>query len=341
MKPQSHLDVPSYEGATRLLRSIVSVAAGTAVLTSMSAVAAQASGFGPSSPLLHLGGFAKRTATIRSSWISPDARKGGPLVYVADGGSNAVVVYRLKGHNQKPVGQLAVTGIQALAVDGAGNLWVAAETYPTSTIYRYRRGATRPSLTLTDPGLTQDIAVVNGTLYAANWSTAGGNGNVVVYANGAKNPTQTLTNPSIENAWGVAVDGSGNIYVAAGNTQNTDFLGEFAAGSDAFSVLTPTTYNYLICTPQLDNAGNVVVRNDFASYQAQNVEVFSPPSWGITAQFGGPIGSCGLAFTPDFKDVFVTSLNGHLMVEYSYPGGQQVNEINDGLSLPFSVAVSP
>ena len=105
-------------------------------------------------------------------------------------------------------------------------------------------------------------------------------------------------------------------------------------------MLTPTTYNYLICTPQFDNAGNLVVRNDFASYQAKTIEVFSPSTWGITSEFGGPLGSCGLGFTPDFKDVFMTSLNGHLMVEYSYPGGQQVNEINDGLYWPFSVAVS-
>jgi hypothetical protein len=340
VKQRPHPDVPSYEGANRLSKSIVSITVGAAVLASMSAVAAQAAGFVPSSPLVRLGGFGKRPAAARNSWISPDARKAGPLVYVADGGYNAVIMYRLKGHNQKPVGQIAVNGIQALTVDTAGNLWVAAETYPTSTIYKYRRGATQPSLTLNDPGLTQDIAVQNGTLYAANWSTANGPGNVVVYANGATSPTQTLSNPTVANAWGLAVDGSGNIYLAAGNAQNTDFLGEFAAGSNAFSVLTPTTYNYLICTPQLDNAGNVVVRNDFASYQAQNIEVFSPSSWGITSQFGGPVGSCGLGFTSDFKDVFMTSLNGHLMVEYSYPSGQQVNEINDGLFWPFSVAVS-
>ena len=142
-----------------------------------------------------------------------------------------VVIYRLKGHNQKPVGQLVVTGAQALTVDSAGSLWVAAETYPTSVIYKFRRGSTKPSLTLTDPGLTQDIAVQNGTLYAANWSTSGGAGNVVIYANGAKNPTQTLTNPAIDNAWGLAVDGSGNIFVTAGNSAGSDFIGEFVAGS--------------------------------------------------------------------------------------------------------------
>jgi hypothetical protein len=340
MNAQSKLDSSTYKGASRLLRSIVSVAAGAAVLASMSTVAAQAGGLVPSSPLLHLGGLARKPASIRSSWISTEGRKAGPLVYVADGFYNAVVIYRLRGHNQKPVGQLAVSNIQALTVDSDGNLWVVADAYPNSLIYKYRRGAMKPSLTLNDPGSTQDIAVVNGTVYAANWTTAAGNGNVVVYANGAQNPTETLTNPSVVNAWGLTVDGSGNIYLAAGNAQNSDFLGEFAAGSNAFSVLTPTTYNYLICTPQLDNAGNVVVRNDFASYQAQNIEVFSPPSWGITSQFGGPTGSCGLGFTVDFKDVFMTSLNGHLMVEYSYPGGQQVNEINDGLYWPFSVAVS-
>ena len=334
-------DSSTHKGAHRLLRSIVSAAAGAAVLVSTSAVAAQAGGIVSSSPLLHVGGFSRAPAAVRSGWISPDARKAGPLVYVADGGYNGVLIYRLKGHNQKPVGQIPfLTAVQALTVDDAGNLWVAAETYPTSLIYKFRRGSAQPSLTLTDPGLTQDIAVHDGTLYAANWSTAAGNGNVVVYAKGAKNPTQTLTNSIIGNAWGVAVDASGNIFLAAGNTSGADFLGEFAAGSYAFSVLTPTTYNYLICTPQLDNAGNVVVRNDFASYQAQNVEVFSPPGWGITSQFGGPLGSCGLGFTSDFKDVFVTSLNGHFMVEYSYPSGQQVNEISDGLSFPFSVAVS-
>jgi hypothetical protein len=70
VKQRPHPDVPSYEGANRLSKSIVSITVGAAVLASMSAVAAQAAGFGPTSPLVRLGGvWVRQAAGSRSKQL--------------------------------------------------------------------------------------------------------------------------------------------------------------------------------------------------------------------------------------------------------------------------------
>ena len=74
---------------------------------------------------------------------------------------------------------------------------------------------------MSDPGgfFPQNIAVDDaGTVYVGNTSANGGQGNVVLYKNGATSPTQTLTDPSVTGVIGVAVDQNHDVFVNAINT---------------------------------------------------------------------------------------------------------------------------
>src|SRR6185437_14307552 len=111
-----------------------------------------------------------------------------------------------------------------------------------------RNGNVAPSKSIAGPSTSiiqlGQIAVDSaGTVYAANTPVTGAGG-VLIFGSGATGdaaPTATLagSNTTIYNIRGVAVDGSGNIYVASlaqASPENTDLSGtpsilEFSAGS--------------------------------------------------------------------------------------------------------------
>jgi hypothetical protein len=275
------------------------------------------------------------------------------LIYVVQPYQGYINVYPLKGHNQKLIGQLSGTYFpfpQGVAVDRQHNLWVTNFT-SSYTVEKFPPGATTPSEVLNDPApgtgsVYYPVAVAvddDGTVYVANeyYTPSFGPGNIVVYAKGSTNPTQTLTAPSILFPEGIAVDKNHNIFTNVYTTNAQFVIGEFKAssnGSYSYAVInsSPRAFlNYIA----LDQKGNLLGGSNY--HLGQSLLVYGPPIWGQIRQFGGYLGAFGVAFAQKDDVVFAGNLNGHGVVEYSYQSGHQINEIFDGMVGPGSIAVSP
>jgi hypothetical protein len=323
-------------------------------------------------PVANASGYPGGSKSTRSglqvgrSWMTAAVRGPGRLLYVDNGSStNTISIYRLFGRDQKPigtqkpVGQLAVQGGVGMDVDSKGNLWIA--TQASNSILEYPRGATSPSLTLSDPGYIPFFVKVGqrGTIYVSNYgSTTNGPGNIVIYSKGSTTPTKTLTFPKNSNALGIDVDKTSNVFVSATDLKTgLRYLGVFKLGSGGaytFEQLRPefrsgtnpagaTTDNFQGMT--LDTVGNLVV----ASQSSVAIQVFSPPKdptspgpWTLTNSFGGTgdVGSVDVAWVTPGKTLVASYLGGSAVVEYSYPSGQTLNEIFP-LTYPTYLAVSP
>lgn len=112
--------------------------------------------------------------TQRHSWIDPEVRHTRErLLYVAVPSSNAVVIYKQRGHNQQPVGKLTtdITFPNAVWVDTQRNVWIVNNySELESTILRFPQGSTTPDLTLPDPQWNASAVWVSdkGAVYVVN-----------------------------------------------------------------------------------------------------------------------------------------------------------------------------
>src|SRR5579863_338536 len=144
------------------------------------------------------------------SHARPIAALGKNFVYVADAYANTVWIFPASS-GSSPVGSITsgVGGPQGLAVDAAGNLYVANPDNATVTIYS--GGSTTPSLTLSQD-LTVPTAVAvdkKGNVWVSN--EEGGNaGSVVEFPTGKTTPTTVISGL---NPLGIAVDSRRNLYV--------------------------------------------------------------------------------------------------------------------------------
>ena len=145
-----------------------------------------------------------------------------------------------------------LTGPDALAFDGSGNLYVA--NYGNGTVSKFAPGATTPSATLT--GLWNPDALAfdsSGNLYVANYSSSGGT--VSKFAPGATTPSATLS--GLHGPDALAVDSSGNLYV--GNYAHGYTVSMFAPGCTTPSA----TFTGVDSTTALafDGSGNLYAAN--------------------------------------------------------------------------------
>ena len=128
-----------------------------------------------------------RTAT-QPGFMSPEAKAGKKLIYIADSANGVVNIYSQKGSNQSPLGQLTgLGGAGPLAVAKNGDVYVAAGTFSVPpAIYVYHRGQQVPYTTLTPGGFGLALDS-KGNLYATQF------GNVInIYAAGSTTPTSSL-----------------------------------------------------------------------------------------------------------------------------------------------------
>lgn len=144
-------------------------------------------------------------------WLSPDANRHHPWLYVDSAQNNVVLIYDLARFGIPQIGQITqgLGNPTGMAIDAAGNLYVA--NYYGGDVTIYPPGSTAPSVTLSQ-GLTtpNGLAVdTNGDLYVGN---KGNPPSILVYPPGQTSPSQTITSPLIQNPGQLFFDASRNLY---------------------------------------------------------------------------------------------------------------------------------
>jgi hypothetical protein len=131
----------------------------------------------------------------------------------------------------------AITGLASpagLAVDRMGNLYVVELV--TNGVKVFKPGQVMPFETLL-PALGSaaflSVAVdARGTVYVAT-----SNGSIAVYAKGATSPSNTLSDPAIQSANGIAIDGVGNSllnYVGLVSSNTLGVRGRSSSGDHEY-----------------------------------------------------------------------------------------------------------
>lgn len=268
-------------------------------------------------------------------WMSPDA-KAGKVVYVADQASGAIKIYKQKGTNQSPIGQITsgLSGVDGLATDLQKNLYAC--NFGNGTVTVYAPGGTTPSKTLTGAGSPIDAVVAkDGTVYVSNFNS-GTNGAVYGYQNGSTTPTETVVTFGAGSfPEGLAIDSKGNLYIAF-NTNDGEVL-KWTPGD-------PSTVNLGIHVGYV--GGLTTDKNDNLLLVDQNVpgvDVFPPGAVNPSQQITGFHLAFDLALNKKNTELFVTTPFGSppSVSRVSYPAGTIDDTITSGLSSAFGVATSP
>jgi hypothetical protein len=257
------------------------------------------------------------------------------LLFVANGRSNVVEIYAKKPPNAL-VGEITdgISGPNGMAVDAAGNLFVA--NVDNQTVTKYPPGSTKPSKTYTmgfNQRLTNPLNVAvgkDGTLYLVNYINNGSQ--VLEY------PRRSMT-PSIAiningGAEGLALDAGNNLYVSFNGAVHAGIL-KFAPGSTTGTDLGIS----LMFAGGLafDGRGNLVA----CDQTAPAIEVFPPGATKPSRTFtNGLFDPYHIAFGQHFDRLYVADSVSDNVPVLSYPDGTIIDKIRRKFTA-YGVAVNP
>lgn len=288
---------------------------------------------------------------VLPGWLSPGAKSGGGLLYVSGGvSSSEVAIFRQKGNNQPPLGEitLGLDGAFGLFVDKQRNLCVANLVNGTVTVYP--PGNTAPSQTLTGAGAPLSVVVSrDGTVFVASEGSVNGppRGSVLEYLKGHTKPSKTIvafgneTFPS-----GLALDSADNLYVAFNQSQGASFGREGQVLEFSPSSLTGRNLGIGV-----GHTGGLTIdkSNDLVLVDQGNgrrfppaIDVFRP---GKTSPFKRLLANgcpgIGVALNHDNTEIWAVCPWHGTIFGLTYPAGQVVDTITPRLGWAFGVATSP
>ena len=261
-----------------------------------------------------------------------DARVAKSNVYASEFNPSVTNRYALPDStNVAPKCSIATNSVNGLGVDVAGTLWVPQGT--VNLVTTYAKGTCRAAaLTLNEPnGQPADIAFsAAGTVYVSDiFGPGNAPGLISVYAKGASAPSSTLTDPSIEEADGVAVDKAGDVFLSTYHASSgTSTVVEFKKGKMPGRTLALSGFSQGIGL-EFDAAQNLIA----VDYSAGLVESFAPPYAGAPfATFPTKGSSLFGKLDRANKNLYVSdSTNGAIDV-YAYPTGTYEYSISNGLT---------
>jgi hypothetical protein len=162
------------------------------------------------------GASSSQPAQVQPSVVA--AGKASHLIYSVSASNNTIDYYvKGTGPNNPVAGSLSgsFSNPEGIAIDSHGDIYVANSN--AENILVYAAGSSSPTGSLDDPNeFPVGVAVgPDGTVYAANLDgPIGASGDVVVYAPGSSEPTQTLHAKCFLHVIGVALDKHGNLFAS-------------------------------------------------------------------------------------------------------------------------------
>jgi hypothetical protein len=282
----------------------------------------------------------------RPPWMR--IKKPATGVYVAEFSGTEVLGYQADNENNK---KAACTihnkkDINDVDTDPQGNLIVPDGFRHSVQIYAGPSMCGKLTATITDPdGQPSDVATLgNGApLYVGNIFGAGAtNGDVAICT--LTGCGDTLTDPSILEIIGVAVDAAGNVYASYYNQNFAPQLMEFPSGTAPGT----TIATYPVSTPggiAFDASGNLVVIDPLMGGTGVAFVMSGCPS---TCTASGPFSLKGSAvfgkfdatgdqfavadFTNGSVDVYAYAGSSGISYQYSYHRGLSVKDNVEGIA---------
>ena len=268
-------------------------------------------------------------------WLSPYAKAGKNVVYIADQGAGAVRIYKQKGTGQQPIGEITqgISGVDGLFVDSNKSLYAC--NFGNGTVTVYPAGSTSPSETLSGAGSPIDVVVaLDGTVFVANFNS-GTDGTVLEYPKGQTTPSHTVVTFGAGSfPEGLGIDSQNALYVAY-NTNDGEVL-KFTTPSGSGTNL--GIHVGYVGGMAIDKKNDILL----VDQNLPGVDVFPPGSTSPSQKITGFSLAFDVAINKKSSEIFVTTpFNTPEASRLAYPAGTINDEITGQLTSAFGVATSP
>lgn len=222
--------------------------------------------------------------------------------------------------------------IGGVGVDKKGNLYVpqSAGSGTAIDVYGPHCGSLVNTLNYTSGNQPQQVAVDGKTVYAIDSSYR--DPQVQVFANGATSPTGTLSDPSVYQALGLAVDSLHDVFLSYYNpTAGTNSVIEFPGGTAPGTIL-PMSGGYGLL---VDKANDLLYIG--SNQSTVLIDVYAPPYTGapietITGKGNAQHGPTNCAFGASYSRIDCGDTTYQSLDFFAYPSGAYVYS----LLLPYS-----